>query len=75
MKNSSDTIGNRTRNLPAYRAVNQPTAPPRAPQHGQVVVLYRLQQLGAKIKQTRPAVSNYVGLEMRHHLISVFESD
>ena len=29
MKNSSDTIGNRTRDLPACRAVSQPTAPPR----------------------------------------------
>ena len=33
MKNSSDTIGNRTRNLPASSAVTQPTAPPRAPPH------------------------------------------
>ena len=31
MKNSSDTIGNRTRDLPACSAVLQPTAPPRAP--------------------------------------------
>jgi len=31
MKNSNDTIENRTRNLPACRAVSQPTAPPRAP--------------------------------------------
>jgi hypothetical protein len=31
MKNSSDTIGNPTRNLPACRAVPQPTATPRAP--------------------------------------------
>jgi hypothetical protein len=30
MKNSNDTIGNRTRDLPAGRAVPQPTAPPRA---------------------------------------------
>ena len=30
-KNSSDTIGNRTRNLKACSAVPQPTAPPRAP--------------------------------------------
>ena len=29
MKNSSDTIGNRTRNLPACSAVPQTTAPPR----------------------------------------------
>ena len=31
MKNSSDTIGNRTRDLPACSAVPQSTAPPRAP--------------------------------------------
>jgi hypothetical protein len=31
MKNSNDTIGKRTRNLPAYSAVAQPTAPPSAP--------------------------------------------
>jgi len=29
MKNSNDTIGNRTRDLPACCAVPQPTAPPR----------------------------------------------
>jgi hypothetical protein len=31
MKNSSDTIGNRTRNLPACGTVPQPAASPRAP--------------------------------------------
>jgi hypothetical protein len=31
MKNSTDTIGNRTRDLPACSAVPQPTAPPRVP--------------------------------------------
>jgi len=31
MKNSNDTIGNRTRDLPACSAVPQPTAPPRVP--------------------------------------------
>jgi len=31
MKNSSDTIGNRNRDLPTCSAVPQPTAPPRAP--------------------------------------------
>jgi len=30
MKNSNDTIGNGTRDLPACRAVPKPTAPPRA---------------------------------------------
>jgi len=32
IKNSNDTIGNRTRYLPACSAVPQPTAPPRTPQ-------------------------------------------
>jgi hypothetical protein len=31
MKNSIDTIGNRTRDLSAFSAVPQPNAPPRAP--------------------------------------------
>jgi hypothetical protein len=31
MKNSNDTIGNRTRDLPACSAVPQPTAPQRSP--------------------------------------------
>ena len=31
MKNSNDTIGNRTRDPPACSAVPQPTAPPRSP--------------------------------------------
>ena len=31
MKNSNGTIGNRVREFPAYSAVPQPTAPPRAP--------------------------------------------
>jgi hypothetical protein len=31
LKNSSDTIGNRTSNLPACSVVPQPTAPPRTP--------------------------------------------
>ena len=31
MKNSNDTIGNRTRDLPACSAVPQPTAPPHIP--------------------------------------------
>jgi len=31
MKKSNDTMGNQTRDLPAYIAVPQLTAPPRAP--------------------------------------------
>ena len=33
MKNSNDTVGNRNRDLPAFSAVPQPTAPPRAPKY------------------------------------------
>jgi hypothetical protein len=35
MKNSNDTIGNRTRDLPTCSVVPQPTAPPRAPVNSQ----------------------------------------
>jgi len=31
IKNSNETIGNQTRDLPACSVVPQPTAPPRAP--------------------------------------------
>jgi len=31
LKNSNDTIGNRTRDLPGCSTVPQPTVPPRAP--------------------------------------------
>jgi len=41
MKNSNDTITNRTRDLPACSAVLQPTAPPRAP-YVLVVSFYKL---------------------------------
>jgi hypothetical protein len=40
MKNSNDTIGNRTRDLPACRAVPQLTAPSRAPQLPTVETLF-----------------------------------
>jgi len=41
-KNSSDSIGNRTRDLPACSAVPQPTAPPRdllCLKHGSIIGL------------------------------------
>jgi len=40
MKNSNDTIGYRTRNLPACSAVPQPTAPPRAPTQNSYFTLF-----------------------------------
>ena len=39
MKYSSDTIGNRTRDLPTRSAVPEPPAPPRAPVIYSVAVL------------------------------------
>jgi len=42
MKNSNDTIGNRTRDLLAFSAVPQPTAPPRAPYYFEVHLNPRL---------------------------------
>jgi hypothetical protein len=39
MKNTNDTIGNRTRDLPTCSAVPQPTALPRAPAAIVVVVV------------------------------------
>ena len=40
MKNSSDTIGNRTRDLPTCSAVPQPTAPPRTPLYIYIYMLH-----------------------------------
>ena len=39
MKNSNDTIGNRTRDLPSCSAVSQPTVPPRVPFKSSVYIL------------------------------------
>jgi hypothetical protein len=39
IKNSSDTIGNRTRDFPTCNVVSQTTAPPRAPQNQQAHIL------------------------------------
>ena len=41
-KNSSDTIGNRTRDLPVCGAVPQPTAPPRTPDVAMDVINFRI---------------------------------
>jgi hypothetical protein len=47
MKNSNDTIGNRTRELPACSAVHQQTAPPRAPYKRELV---KITSIGKIIK-------------------------
>jgi len=40
MKNSTDTIGNRTCDLPTYSVVPQPTATPRTPKHTSIDSYY-----------------------------------
>jgi hypothetical protein len=40
IKNSNDTIGNRTRDLPTFSAVPQPTALPRPPLYCSTTVLF-----------------------------------
>jgi hypothetical protein len=42
MKNSNDTIGNQTRDVPACSAVPQPTASPRAKQECSVDITKRI---------------------------------
>ena len=42
MKNSNDTIGNRTRDLPTCSAVHQPTAPPRASNGNNTECIYQV---------------------------------
>ena len=44
MKNSNDTIGNRTRDLPACSSVPQPTAPPRTPSYLQYKIILNLKK-------------------------------
>ena len=57
MKNSSDTIGNRTRDLPTCSAVPQPTAPPRAPNtvhsvgHNPVLVIFSKSTITTRMKR------------------------
>ena len=49
MKNSNDTIRNRTRDLPICSAVSQPTASPRTPN------LYTIHVIMAKLMRTSPS--------------------
>jgi hypothetical protein len=56
MKNSSDTIGNRTRDLPVCSAVPQPTAPPAACRYELVYVTINKQQI---------IFQNYLGFQSR----------
>jgi hypothetical protein len=51
MKNSNDTIGNRTRDLPACSAVPRPTAPTRIHRVNETKYLYRRNQQDATMYQ------------------------
>ena len=45
MKNSSDAIGNRTRNLPTYSVVPQPTVLPRATFEGRGIMMMMMMMI------------------------------
>jgi hypothetical protein len=52
VKNSNDTIGNRTRDLPACSAVPQPTAPPRGPP---ILWVLGVKQHGREVDHSPPS--------------------
>jgi hypothetical protein len=55
MRNSNETITNRTRDLPSCRAVPQPTAPPRA----SPIIVLKFEIFGQMIHQ-KPVTVNCV---------------
>ena len=71
MKNSNDTIGNRTRDLPNCSAVPQPTAPPRTPRllrHAtliflRIVIHRRKNMTSYRDKLIIPRISSYKNLQ------------
>jgi len=55
MKNSNDTIGNRNRDLLAFSAMPQPTAPPRAPYlEGEDSLEVYLREIKTKLRGLSP---------------------
>ena len=68
VKNSSDTIGNRTCDIPACSAVPQPTAPPRAAGHTWMLTLKLHERRGVGIcgmAMIGPGVDEMAGLSLR----------
>jgi hypothetical protein len=53
MKNSCDTIGNPTRDLPACSAVPEPTAPPRAPSYCSTLTYLAAHKISKKKKRVK----------------------
>ena len=76
MKHSNDTIGNRTRDLPACSAVPQPTVPVRAPVNIRYLLqfqseLYHNTQLhGSKLCNTGAGHILLVGSQINHICIT-----
>jgi len=63
MKNSNDTVGNRTRNLPGYSTVPQPTVPPCTQSHISVGIVNILLHLSDML--------NFEGTgTQRHHILN-----
>jgi hypothetical protein len=57
IKNCNETIGNRTRDLPACSAVPQPTAPPRALQQKRNILLINKQHTLQDVSSSSQNVS------------------
>jgi hypothetical protein len=75
MKNSNDTIGNRTRDLPACSAVPQPTAPARAPVGKVISLKYHVCQTGSYEKRYCTLLSIHLAVDFRYscHQMSAFQ--
>jgi hypothetical protein len=71
MKNSNDTIGNRTRYLPACRAVLQPTAPPHAPTCIEEIKKFFFQTFGWKSQNVTSHLRDIDIWIGRHYMRSV----
>jgi hypothetical protein len=56
MKNSSDTIGNRTRDIPAFSAMLQPTVKPRAPKYYVAIIFMKVSVVCPYIGKARRVI-------------------
>jgi hypothetical protein len=68
MKNSNDTIGNRTRDPPACSAVRHPTAPPRAPDN--IKLINKLRAAESFMRSNSLSVSKEIPLTPRSEFVS-----
>jgi hypothetical protein len=69
MKNSNDIIGNRTRDLPACRAVPQPNVPSRAPQCVVPYLKFRRKNYTQIKKLEQMSVNEQMGTEDSNHTL------